>query len=111
LEKNGTPNIAIEGIPFFVEVDNDFILDVEWQLYEDKWREEAAFQFWLVLVGFGGTRYDGTCPVEMKEGHLVEELKEFYEYTYEVCRDKNDVRISVISKKDREEVAVVFGNR
>lgn len=107
LEKCGTPNIEIEGTSFFAEADDNFIFDIKCQLYEEKWREEVAFQFWLVLVGFGGTRFDGKCPVEMRAGYSKDELKEFYNYTYEVHRDKNEVCISILSKEDGKEIAIV----
>jgi len=106
LEKNGTPNVMISGMLFFADVDDDLIFDIGWQLYSDKWREELAFNFWLVNVGFGGKKFDGDCPVEMKAGHSVEELKEFYNYTYKVYRNENDVCISILSKENGEEVAV-----
>lgn len=111
LEKGGTPNIVIEGMPFFTEVDDNFVFDIECQLYEDKWREEIAFQFWLVLVGFGGIVSNEKCPVEMREGYIIEELREFYKYTYKVHKDDKDICISIILKDNGEEVAVVSRNK
>ena len=43
----------------------------------------------------------------MRAGYSKDELKEFYNYTYEVHRDKNEVCISILSKEDGKEIAIV----
>ena len=107
LSKGGTPNIVIDNTPFFVEVDADFILDIDMGLYPHKWQVDNAFRSWLVLVGFGGIIKDGKLPVKMREGYAPQIFKEFEKFDYRITRTEKDFELEIIEKETGTVVATV----
>ena len=82
LLKGGSPNIKIDDIPFFENIDADFIIDIEMDNYPYKWQLDQAFNFWLVLVGFGGVIKGGRLPVTMQGDYKPEIFIEFEKFDY-----------------------------
>lgn len=107
LSRTGTPNVVIDGTPFFEETDSDFILDIEMDLYEEKWQLDNAFRFWLVLIGFGGVMKGGKLPVNMCDNYSPECFKEFEKFDYRIVYKENDYEIQIFDKETGVIVATV----
>ena len=107
LSKRGTPNVLIDYIPFFEEVDSDFIMDIQMGLYSHKWQVDKAFSIWLVLVGFGGVMKEGKQPVKMCGSYSPEIFKEFEKFTYTITYKENDFDLQIIDKGTNTVVATV----
>ena len=107
LRKSGTPNILIDNIPFFIEIDADFIFDIDMETYYYKWQVDNAFRFWLVLIGFGGVIRDGKLPVKMQGNNKPEIFKNFENFDYCIIRDKSDFELQIIDKKTNTIIAIV----
>lgn len=107
LSKGGTPNVMIDHTSLFEDVDIDFIMDVNMELYPYKWQVDVVFCFWLVLVGFGGVVKDGELPVTMRENYTPDIFKEFEKFTYNIIREKDDFELQIIEKETNTIVATV----
>ena len=107
LSKGGSPNMLINGVSFFQEVDCDFIIDIEMDLYWYKHQLDVAFRFWLVLVGFGGLIKDNRLPINMRENNTPEIFKDFENFDYNIIRKENDFELQIIDKKSKKIVATV----
>ena len=107
LSKGGTPNVMIDHTSLFEDVDIDFIMDVNMELYPYKWQVDVVFYFWLVLVGFGGVVKDGELPVIMRENYTPDIFKEFEKFTYNIIREKDDFELQIIEKETNTIVATV----
>ena len=107
LSKGGTPNVMIDHTSLFEDVDIDFIMDVNMELYPYKWQVDVVFYFWLVLVGFGGVVKDGELPVTMRENYTPDIFKEFEKFTYNIIREKDDFELQIIEKETNTIVATV----
>lgn len=107
LSKNGNPNILINNIPLFAEIDSNFIMDVELRLYPYKWQSDNAFRFWLVLIGFGGVLRDGNLPVKMQGNYKPDIFKNFEKFDYHIIRKENDFELQIIDKQTESIIAIV----
>ena len=107
LSKNGTPNVLIDNIPLFEEIDTDFIFDIDMGTYYYKWQVDNAFKFWLVLIGFGGVLKDGKLPVKMQGNNKPDIFKKFENFDYRIIRDKSDFELQIIDTKTNVIVAIV----
>jgi len=107
LSKSGTPNIIIDYIPFFEEVDSDFVMAIQMRSYSHKWQIDKAFSVWLVLVGFGGVMKEGKLPVTMCDNYSPEIFKEFEKFTYNITYIENDFDLQIIDKETNTVVATV----
>ena len=107
LSKGGTPNVVIDNTPFFVEVDADFIIDIDMGLYPHKWQVDNAFRSWLVLIGFGGIIKDGKLPINMRDGYAPYIFKEFEKFDYRITRTEKDFELEIIEKETNTVVATV----
>lgn len=84
LRRGGTPNLEINGITVFEEVDFDLVQDIALGLYENQSDLDSAVWLWMVLTGFGGLVNGERCPVKMQNGCEVEIFKEFERFSYEL---------------------------
>ncbi len=107
LSKGFSPNIVIDHMPFFEEVDSDLIMDIEMDLYPHKWQLDNAFRFWLVLVGFGGVIKGDQIPVNMCENYSPQILKEFEKFDYNIVYADHDFELRIIEKETNNLVATV----
>lgn len=107
LSKGFSPNIVIDNIPFFEEVDGDLIMDIDMGLYPHKWQLDNAVRFWLVLVGFGGVIKGDKVPVNMCESYSPQILKEFEKFDYDIIYDNNDWKMRIVNKETNDLVATV----
>lgn len=107
LSKGFSPNIVIDNIPFFEEVDGDLIMDIDMGLYPHKWQLDNAVRFWLVLVGFGGVIKGDKVPVNMCESCSPQILKEFEKFDYDIIYDNNDWKMRIVNKETNDLVATV----
>jgi hypothetical protein len=103
LSKNGNPNISIDNSTLFIEIDSNFIIDVEMKLYPYKWQLDNAFRFWLVLIGFGGVLKDGKLPVKMQGNNKPDIFKNFEKFDYRV----NNFELQIIDMETNAIVATV----
>lgn len=107
LSKGGTPNVVIDNTPFFVEVDADFIFDIDLGLHPYKWQVDNAFHSWLVLIGFGGVIKDNKLPVKMCDGYSPDIFKDFEKFDYRIIRTEKDFELEIIEKETNTVVATV----
>ncbi len=107
LSKGGTPNVVIDNTPFFVEVDADFIIDIDMGLYPHKWQVDNAFRSWLVLIGFDGIIKDGKLPIKMRDGFAPHIFKEFERFDYRITHTEKDFELEIIEKETGTVVATV----
>lgn len=107
LSKGGTPNVVIDNTPFFVEVDADFIIDIDMGLYPHKWQVDNAFRSWLVLIGFGGVIKDGKLPVKMCDGYSPDIFKDFEKFDYCITHTEKDFELQILEKETSAVVATV----
>lgn len=107
LSKGGTPNVVIDNTPFFVEVDADFIIDIDMGLYPHKWQVDNAFRSWLVLIGFGGVIKDGKLPVKMCDGYSPDIFKDFERFDYCITHTEKDFELQILEKETSAVVATV----
>lgn len=107
LSKGGTPNVVIDNTPFFVEVDADFIIDIDMGLYPHKWQVDNAFRSWLVLIGFGGVITDGKLPVKMCDGYSPDIFKDFEKFDYCITHTEKDFELQILEKETSAVVATV----
>lgn len=107
LSKGGSANILINGIPFFEEVDSNFVMDIQMGLYPYKWQVDNAFRFWLVLIGFGGTIKGGKLPVNMLGDNKAPIFKDYEKFDYVVIVKENDFELQIIEKATSAIVATV----
>ena len=107
LSKGFSPNIVIDNIPFFEQVDGDLIMDIDMGLYPHKWQLDNAVRFWLVLVGFGGVIKGDKVPVNMCESYSPQILKEFEKFDYDIIYDNNDWKMRIVNKETNDLVATV----
>lgn len=107
LSKGGTPNVVIDNTPFFVEVDADFIIDIDMGLYPHKWQIDNAFRFWMVLIGFGGVIKDGKLPVKMCDGYSPDIFKNFEKFDYCITHTEKDFELQILEKETSAVVATV----
>lgn len=105
LRHTGTPNVIIDGRPFFEEVNLDFIWDMEMRLYYYKWQEDNIFRFWLVLMGFGGVTENGKLSVTLYENMSPERFREFEKFDYRTIYKDNDFELQIIDKATGKVVA------
>lgn len=105
LRQQGTPNVVIDGISFFREIDGDLMMDILMGLYHEQWMQDAAFRFWLVLVGFGGVSENGKSPVEMREGYSAEIFRDFEKYDYRILWKGKDFDMEIFEKESGTVVA------
>ena len=107
LSRGFSPNILIDNITFFDEVDGDLITDIDMDLYYHKWQLDNAVRFWLVLVGFGGKIKGKKPPVNMCESYSVQILKEFERFDYDIIYVKDDWEMRIIDRETKSIVATV----
>lgn len=107
LSKGGSPNVMIDYISLFEDVNVDFIMDIDMELYPYKWQVDNVFCFWLVLVGFGGVVKDGELPVTMCDNYTPDIFKEFEKFTYNIIRKADDFELQIIEKETNTIVAIV----
>ena len=107
LSKGFSPNLVIDNMPFFEEVDGDLIMDIDMGLYPHKWQLDNAVRFWLVLVGFGGVIKDDKVPVNMCENYSPQIFKEFEKFDYEIIYAEKDFELRIIEKETSNLVATV----
>ena len=106
LSKGFSPNIVIDDIPFFEDVDADLITDIGLGLYPYKWQVDKAVRFWLVLIGFGGLINGDKLPVEMCDNYVPEIFKEFERFDYKISYANNDFELRIIEKETENIVAI-----
>lgn len=107
LNKGGDPNIEIDSHPFFEEIDSDFVMDIDMNLFDEKWRLDVAFRFWIVLIGFGGYIKDHQCPVKMKNGFSTDIFKDFEKFDYRIDRNQKDWTMYIFLKENSTVVATL----
>lgn len=107
LSKGFSPNIVIDDIPFFEDVDGNLIMDIEMGLYPDKWQLDKAFRFWLVLVGFGGVIKGDKLPVNMRDNYSPQIFREFEKFDCNIVYTEKDYEIRVIEKETNAVIATV----
>ena len=107
LSKRGNPNIMIDCIPFFEEVDSDFVMDIQMKLLPIKRQFDRAFSVWLVLVGFGGVIKGGKSPVTMCNNYSPKIFKEFEKFTCNISYTEKDFDLQIIDKETDTVVATV----
>lgn len=107
LSKNGNPNVLIDNIPLFEEINSDFIFDIDMGTYYYKWQVDNAFRFWLVLIGFGGVLRDGELPVKMQGNNKPDIFKNFEKFDYRIIRDKSDFELQIIDNQTNAIIATV----
>lgn len=106
LNNNGNPNILIDGSSLFSDIDSDLMIDIRMSLYHHKWQLDNAWRYWLVMVGFGGIKTDGPCPVEMCNGLQADIFKEFEKYDYRIKRSEEDFEMEIFDKETNMVVAI-----
>ncbi len=106
LNNSGNPNIKIDGISLFEEIDSDLMFDIQWGLYHHKWQQDKAFRYWLVMVGFGGTINNGQIPVKMCNGFRVDIFKEFEKFDYNINWGEKDFDLEIIDKETETVVGI-----
>lgn len=99
LNNSGDPNIIIDGISLFEEIDGDLMFDIQLGCYHHKWQQDKAFRYWLVMVGFGGTINNGQLPIEMCNGFKVDIFKEFEKFDYNVKWGEKDFDLEIFDKE------------
>lgn len=104
---HGTPNIVIDGEPFFREVDGNLMIDINLGLYPQKWMLDNAFRFWLVLVGFGGVIIGGRSPVHMCDGYRAEIFRDFENFDYKITYNAKEFDMQIFEKQTGTVVATV----
>ena len=107
LSKGFSPNIVIDDISFFEDVDDNFIMDIDMGLYPHKWQVDNAFRFWLVLIGFGGVIKGDKLPVNMCNNYTPKIFKEFEKFDYEIVCTEKDFELRIIEKETNNLVATV----
>lgn len=107
LSKGFSPNIVIDDIPFFEDVDDNFIMDIDMGLYPHKWQVDNAFRFWLVLIGYGGVIKGDKIPVDMCENYSPQIFREFEKFDYNIIYANNDFELKIIEKETNNLVATV----
>ena len=107
LSKGFSPNILIDDMSFFEDVDADLIMDIDMGLYPHKWQLDNAVRFWLVLVGFGGVIKDDKLPVNMCENYSPQIFREFERFDYEIIYAEKDFELRIIEKETGNLVATV----
>lgn len=95
LNNRGNPNIIVDGISLFEEIDGDLMFDIQLGCYHHKWQQDKAFRYWLVMVGFGGTINNGQLPVEMCNGYQVDIFKEFEKFAYNIKWGEKDFDLEI----------------
>ena len=99
LEKEGNPNIIIDGEALFEDIDGSLMLDIQLGCYHHKWQRDNAFRFWLVLVGFGGVIQNGQCPVEMCSDFKIDIFKDFKKFDYNIKWKEKDFDLEIFDKE------------
>lgn len=107
LSKGFSPNVVINNMPFFEEIDSNLILDIEMRLYPHIWQLDKAIRFWLVLVGFGGVINGDKLSVNMCGNYSPQIFKEFERFDYELIYAKDDFELRIIEKETSILVATV----
>ena len=107
LSKGFSPNIVIDNMSFFEEVDANLIMDIDMGLYPHKWQLDNAVRFWLVLVGFGGVIKGDKVPVDMCENYSPQIFREFEKFDYNIIYADNDFELRIIEKETNNLVATV----
>ena len=105
LSKGFSPNIRIDHMTLFEEVDDNLMTDIGMDLYNHKWQLDNAFRFWLVLVGFGGVLRSGKLPVDMCDGYSPQIFKKFEKFDYDIVRVDRDFELRIIEKETNTLVA------
>jgi len=111
LESGGDPNLATENGRLITVVDYDIGFGAINQ--EDRRRYDSLVHCWLVLVGFGAKRYDGSDPIELysewsPDGWFpfnIEKLKEHENYFFGISRGINGPIVHIFDKRTYWEVA------
>ena len=97
---NGTnPNIVIDSCPLFKEIDEDFMIDIQLDLYHHKWQLDNAFRYWLVLAAFGGVIRDGLPPIEMCGDFKIDVFKDFEKFDYNIKWGDKDFDLEIFDKE------------
>ena len=107
LSKGFSPNIVIDNMSFFEEVDANLIMDIDMGLYPHKWQLDNAVRFWLVLVGFGGVIKGDKVPVDMCENYSPQIFRKFEKFDYNIIYADNDFELRIIEKETNNLVATV----
>ena len=105
LSQGGNPNIVIDGISLFEDIDSNLMLDIKLDCYQHKWQLDNAWRFWLVMVGFGGTIKNGLCPLEMCDGFQPDIFKNFEKYDYTIKWLGKDFEMEIFDKETKTIVA------
>ena len=105
LKNNGNPNILIDDLGLFADIDSNLMIDIQLSLHHHKWQLDNAWRYWLVMVGFGGTINNGQSPVEMCNGLQPDIFKEFEKYDYRIKRSEEDFEMEIFDKETKITVA------
>lgn len=91
LEHGADPNLKINGVPIFEDMDFDIVFDArEFFAGEEPIPPENARHFdarvhiWFVMMGYGGLIKGGRLPVTMREGLSIEIMKQHERFDFSV---------------------------
>lgn len=99
LKNGGNPNIIIDDVPLFQDINDCLMLDIQLGCYYHKWQLDNAWRFWLVMVGFGGVIQNGRCPVEMCEDFKADIFKDFEKFDYNIKWGDKDFDLEIFDKE------------
>lgn len=106
LEHGGDPNLVVD-----YESNYDYLsFRISYDMYEyDQDYIDTLVHLWFVASGYGGRYSSGIEPLEMKNGHSIEELRTHEQFAYfiEPWPDKPSCwTMHIIRKETGEEIAV-----
>lgn len=104
MERGGDPNLEISGEALFEKLDFDIWFDVV-EMQEMMWKFDIEFKCWLVLISYGGSLEGGICPLDMKAGYRVEDLRAFEKFDYVLDFSGKARALRVICKENGEVAA------
>ena len=105
MEHGGDPNLEISDESLFEKLDSDIWFDMV-EMQEMMWKFDIEFKIWLVLISYGGSLKGGICPLDMKAGYRVEDLRAFEKFDY-VLDFSGKTRALRVTCKENGEVAAV----
>ena len=98
LVHGGNPNRLIDGEPFFEEVDSTLATDISLGLFETKTQLDRAVRFWLVLMGFGGTIRNLSCPVKLYGDYQLSDFQEYERFDYRITYETGKRQLIILEK-------------
>ena len=108
LAHGGNPNLKLDDLNLMDEATDDVRFEINERDYMDDFAFDALMHYWFVLIGFGGKRFDGRCPLDPVHDFDLSMLRDHSNYYYgEIYTDesKDGWQYCIFDRHTNREVA------